>query len=147
MSAVWYKRAGLAAFKTLMSEQACESIPLRWCHGMRSYKKVPSTGWKNITSKRGKENFYKGRGVPNAGVNSSKGRFTVLPSRSPNYILPDLRGSAVCSLIQCSRLQYQISVLFTMPAHFQFPPCSKLHPGDSQMCSVIVWCAAAWPIC
>lgn len=92
MSVALSRWAGSAGFK-VFSEGACELGYL--FSGARSYKKVPSSGWKNITSKRGKVNFYKGRGVPNTGVHSSKGRFTVLPSRSPNYILPDVRGSLV----------------------------------------------------
>lgn len=101
MSAPWSRWTGRSII-SLLSESAWDVNPWKLSHTLRNYaKKVPSSGWKNITSKRGKLNFYKGRGVASAGVNSSKGRFTVLPSRSPNYIIPDVRGSRVCSLTSC----------------------------------------------
>eukprot|EP00892_Ulva_mutabilis_P009238 jgi/Ulvmu1/6687/UM030_0018.1 len=100
MNSGWSKGAGFSAFR-LLSEAVSESSPWQSSHSIRNYaKKVPSTGWKNMTSKRGKLNFYKGRGVPNSGVHSSKGRFTVLPARSPQYIVPDVRGSLLAPYVE-----------------------------------------------
>lgn len=64
--------------------------------GARHYiKQHPRKGWRVLTSKRGNQNFWKGRGVQGAGANSSKGKYQVLPSHSPHYIIPDLRNCRV----------------------------------------------------
>ena len=36
-------------------------------------RRVPRTGWAQLTSKIGPKNFYKGKGVPSAGKHTSKG--------------------------------------------------------------------------
>ena len=59
-------------------------------------KQHPRQSWKYLTSKRGNQNFWKGRGVQGAGANSSKGKYQVLPSHSPHYIIPDVRNCKVC---------------------------------------------------
>ena len=56
----------------------------------------PVSGWKQLTSKRGTQNFYKGRGSTPTGVHTSRGHYVTLPSRKPNYVLPGPGKHAVC---------------------------------------------------
>lgn len=60
-----------------------------------SQKRHPRGGWKSLSSKRGNQNYYKGRGGESVGMLSSTGYFVSLPSRMPHYILPSLDGTAV----------------------------------------------------
>lgn len=53
-------------------------------------RKVPRQGLLVLNSKRGPRNFYKGKGVKNTGISTSKGSFKVLPERLPNFVVPDL---------------------------------------------------------
>lgn len=51
-------------------------------------KRHPTKSWKQLSSKRGNQNYYKGRGAASEGVHTSRGTFLVLPSRTPRYIVP-----------------------------------------------------------
>jgi hypothetical protein len=62
------------------------STPLRYM----SNKWHPSKSWKVLNSKRGNKTFYKGRGAASEGVHTSKGKFVLLPSRRPRYIVPNM---------------------------------------------------------
>ncbi|KAK9810958.1 hypothetical protein WJX73_000985 [Symbiochloris irregularis] len=55
-------------------------------------RRVPRSGWTQLTGKVGPKNFYKGKGVPSAGKNTSKGAYVVLDSKLPNLVVPDLTG-------------------------------------------------------
>jgi hypothetical protein len=73
----------------LVTRHQCEIIRCM------SQKNHPKKSWKSLSSKRGNQNYYKGRGSETVGMHSSTGMFVRLPSRSPHYILPSLVRTSV----------------------------------------------------
>ncbi|CAI7993053.1 39S ribosomal protein L41, mitochondrial [Geodia barretti] len=45
-----------------------------------------------MTSKRGKQNFYKGRGAKSTGRHTRKGGFIVMREKIPELVVPSLEG-------------------------------------------------------
>jgi hypothetical protein len=117
-------RWGHPSSPLLSSAQWNPSSSLTTLFSVRHYriKQHPRKGWRTLTSKRGNQNFQKGRGVKGAGANSSTGQYRVLPSHSPHYIIPDMRGCNVCSsyTFPCSG-EWSFSPLYSatacMPTH------------------------------
>eukprot|EP00939_MAST-03C_sp_MAST-3C-sp1_P005388 g5388.t1 len=48
--------------------------------------------WSNLSSKRGNDNYFKGRGVPSEGRLNSKGKFIVNWDKRIRLMVPDLEG-------------------------------------------------------
>ena len=78
--------SGAALCKTFVghSQAVLLSTPTR----SFASKRHPTKSWKQLSSKRGNQNYYKGRGAASEGVHTSRGTFLVLPSRTPRYIVP-----------------------------------------------------------
>mmetsp|Transcript_29811 Transcript_29811/g.41201 ORF Transcript_29811/g.41201 Transcript_29811/m.41201 type:complete len:88 (-) Transcript_29811:1429-1692(-) len=55
-------------------------------------RRVPSSGFSVINSKRGNKNLYKGKGVPATGRHTKLGGYILLKWKLPEYVVPDLTG-------------------------------------------------------
>lgn len=45
-----------------------------------------------MTSKRGKQNFYKGRGAKSTGKHTNKGGYVIIKNKIPELVVPSLEG-------------------------------------------------------
>ncbi|KAG7672633.1 hypothetical protein Ndes2526B_g08839 [Nannochloris sp. 'desiccata'] len=55
-------------------------------------RRVPRSGYKQLTSKVAPRTYYKGKGCAPTGRHTRKGGYIIEPWRLPEYILPDLSG-------------------------------------------------------
>lgn len=60
----------------------------------RAQRRVPRLGYAAITGKQ-MPRFYKGKGATKTGIHTRRGRFHLLESMMPKYVVPDLTGFAL----------------------------------------------------
>lgn len=57
----------------------------------RAHRRVPRLGYNTITGKQAPK-FYKGKGSKKTGIHTRTGRFHLVASMMPKYVVPDLTG-------------------------------------------------------
>jgi len=60
----------------------------------RAHRRVAASGFGALTGKQAPR-FYRGKGATKTGVHTRRGRFHMLDSMLPRYVVPDLSGFAL----------------------------------------------------
>ncbi|KAI3428746.1 hypothetical protein D9Q98_007569 [Chlorella vulgaris] len=68
-------------------------------------RRVPRVGFVRLTTKQGPRGYYKGKGVAATGTHTSKGGYTQLESKQPQFVVPDLTGFKLGPYIACDGLK------------------------------------------